>query len=152
MTSLPFSHMGVNAGRETTQPALNGMSRRIFPASDPANGGRPESGHDPLKAAQERMATMHERDVCLRACACIPPVDGCHVARPSAAKWSHVIGMRQRGWYRGRMDGCPALVPQRGRGLFAFKPSVPAPNDCVFGRELTWIRATSDFSTPHSIH
>ncbi len=37
------------------------MSRWIFPASDPANGGRPESGHDPLKAAQERMATMREK-------------------------------------------------------------------------------------------
>ncbi|MGI8690542.1 MAG: hypothetical protein ACR2M3_18335 [Thermomicrobiales bacterium] len=37
------------------------MSRWVFPASDPANGGRPGSGHDPLKAAQERMATMHEK-------------------------------------------------------------------------------------------
>lgn len=136
----------------TTQPALSGNSRWVFPASDPAAGGRPESGHDPSKAAQERMATMRGRDVCRPACACISSVDGCHVACPPAGKWSRGIDTRQRGWYRGRLDECPALVPQWGRGLFALKPGVPAPNDRVFGRELLWIPATSDFSTPHSTH
>jgi hypothetical protein len=105
---------------QPTQPALSGNSRWVFPASDPVAGGRPESGHDPSKAAQERMAIQHER-------ASLRQVWGCGIAGgwlPRCASSSRQVVARDR-------RVATRVVPRENGQMSGSRPSVGTGAVCL---------------------